>query len=352
MKRSVLIISMFLSVVVNAKAQWSIIDTGNDSLRYYFQKEKPYEVYDYYSTAYRLQFNYKELYNDKELKGDLLKWLDSAEIINYDISSYKKMFLAQYDYNENQKTAFIKDYIVRVLKLNYDSVKAVTPSLNIYMDSAASIYIERYKSDLLKNNVLLPPYEAMRFLSKIAYPEVYKKIKDWWYQAGEPTFTKNQMDGLFSCMLMMNDPEAQAIFDRVIKKVIEMDGSMIQDKSFVSQIQGINNAYAVKKLVEILPLQNNIEGMAGDPLLPMDNFTYSVLKNIFLRNNMSVEAYRIQPTKPNKFVTDEEYIEHMRQHKSEIVQEATELIKKLETEEQYWVKNMPYNYVPDTTKVK
>ena len=123
MKKRIIQFIVLFVIISNIQAQR--LDITIDSLRFRFQNEKPYDVYDYYrkGTSEFSKDNYKSLYYDTEMKNYLLKWLNQDQIIDYERDRHKK-YLNGFD--EESKTSFIESYISRVFKLNPDSIKADT----------------------------------------------------------------------------------------------------------------------------------------------------------------------------------------------------------------------------------
>jgi hypothetical protein len=284
------------------------------------------------------------------MKSYLMKWFDMDEYIDYEVDKYKKNLYERFDYRSGNKDSFVKHYIQSDLKLNYDSICSDTSLVKLYLDQAISKRADEEKNDLLKRKkYLLPPHDALYLHASIAYPESYKIIKNWWYQYNKTIANQfSKFNDLFTCLLIMNDTEAQSEFDKIIKKYVKANGEIYPeyyDRTLLSCLRMVRNAYSVKKLLEILPVTKKIENIAGEPFIPLDYETYYLLKEILRYHKVEVKAFSISPISLN--MTDDEYIKFLRKNKKDIVNAANQLIKKMEEEEKYWMENIPFDYVPE-----
>ena len=295
MKKRILQFILFFITISNIQAQRYSITI--DSLRIRFQNEKSYDVYDYYrKTSGFSKEDYKFLYYDQEMKAYLLKWLDQDQILDYEKDKFKKYL---YNFDEEAKTSFIKSYISREFKLNSDSIKADTALWRLYGDSAINDRAEKEKRYLLqrkeeeKRDIL--PDEGVLYLHRmIAYPEAYKTIKDWWNQYDKPTATEQgYFNNLFVSLLSMNDPETRAEFDKIIKKYVQTNGETYMEGygvGFIRSLREVNNAYGLKKMIELLPVRIDAAALAsreGTTYYPLD---YSIFNLIILAPTRSVGA--------------------------------------------------------------
>ena len=343
MKKRIIQFIVLFVIISNIQAQR--LDITIDSLRFRFQNEKPYDVYDYYrkGTSEFSKDNYKSLYYDTEMKNYFLKWLNQDQIIDYERDRHKK-YLNGFD--EESKTSFIESYISRVFKLNPDSIKADTNLWKLYADSAISSHAEKQKMRLLQKKEeskrdVLPDYLVMNCHAKIAYPEAYKIIKDWWYQYDKPTATDyGYFDDLFISLLLMNDPEAQSEFDKIVKRYVQTNGTAYKEDyglGFIRSLRAVKNAYGLRKMIELLPVRVEVIGlssMEGTSYDPLDYRMYGLLNYVFMSHGINTLG-----------LFDD--LDTMRKNSEEIVRLANQLIKELEEDEKYWMENMPFDYVPD-----
>jgi hypothetical protein len=335
MDKKMILILHFLAIVCSIHAQRIIVT--NDSLRAHFQKEKPYEVYDYYIKRFEDKLDYKSLYYDLELKNYLMKWLDIDEYIDYKVDKSKKDLYQRLEYRPESKIAYVKDYIIRELKLNYDSIASDTSLIKFYLDQGVSEYGNDYKKDLLKKKEdILPPGEVLWFHAKIAYPESYKLIKEWWYDQNKQLFIDDyDITNLVISLIMMNDPEVQARYDEIIKRLFKSDWHPFLGTGIIETLRYVSNAYAVKKIIELLPIKKEIVVMSDGSTDPFDYLTFKLLRQFMIQNRIEDNPFQSINT-----------IEEMRANTDKIIEAAGRLIKKMEEEEKYWMENIPFDYVP------
>jgi hypothetical protein len=334
------ILSILLLIIVNSvNAQQSIVTI--DSLRKHFKKDLPFEVYDYYynRSPRTPPFDYKSFYYDKEMEDNLMKWLNPSVWINYNAFLDKINLLEKFEYDSDAKNSWVKAYIINELKLNYDSIHSDTLLLNKYFIESIKSYEEKSRDRLMKANpFILPPKDVLYLHSKIAYPESYFKIKDWWYKNNKPTLEGTcKFNSLFYYLLTINDPEAQQILNSLINNAVKRKDDKMLNHCFIRNIADLGNAYSLKKLTEILSIKKKVAGLAsqdGTSYIPLDEFTFEEIKQIFYIHNLNISYFSHD-------------VEINRKNKSKIIEVAERLIKKLEAEEQYWMKNIPYDYAPD-----
>ena len=317
----------------------------NDSLRNHFRKETADRVLtSYYQKSFYsagINFNYKDMYYDTAIKDSLLRWLDEDIIVNQKINEHKQ-YLLKY-FKKEKKKAFTEYYVTHDVKLNFDSIYSNPELYESYYELAIDAAVDSYREDILKRkDELLPEYEVLYLHSKIVYPEAYKIIKQWWYLNN-----KSEKSPLFRYLLMMNDPEVQYIFDKIVEDAIKNNGESILGINFISNIQQIANAYAVKKLLEILPVTKEILAFSDGTLVPLDSFTFNALLELLEKN--AIEGNFIPYGQLTGMSTIKE-LKYLRDHKESIVEAAHQLIQKLEAEERYWMENMPFDYVPQIVK--
>lgn len=344
MKNKVTIyILLFINTINIAYSQRTIIT--NDSLRNHFKKESIIEVLNYLLKYRDYSLDYKDLYSDKVLKNLLLRWLDSDVIISYELNTYTERFKERFEYDKEQETSFTKRYIEQKAKLNYDSLSMDTAILKIYTEKAIKEFVNNNikNSFLEKKEELIPDPRVLFLHSRIVYPEAYKKIKYWWYLNN-----KEQKSALYYCMLEMNDPEAQAMYDECLKEFIRSKEQGYPYYLSMPNIERVANAYAVKKLLELLPITRLVLVISGDPPIPHDEIILTSLISLCNRYEMKVASYS-----PELVITlggYDKYIQYLREHKKDIIDAANRLIIKLEKDEEYWMQNIPFGYVPNIQK--
>ena len=343
--RTKFIIPFLLLIVSSVQAQRFVITI--DSLRDHFRRDSPIEVYDYYENKREFifpEFDYKALYYDQEMKNYLMTWLDPVVWVDYMVFSYKKKIVQMFEYRLESKESFIRYYVENNLKLKYDSIRQDTSIVKIYFHQALEKKSQEEKELLLKGKEkILPPWTVLSLHSRIAYPESYKKIKELWYQQNKSMVVDKfeRFSDLFKALLIMNDPEVQVKINQLVKEMLHTSKNG-ENKclSILSSLGQVENAYAIKKLIEILPIQEEIAGLAsmeGISYVPMDDFTYDKLKMIFRHYNLETSYFSYD-------------VKQNRKNKTKIVEVAKQLIKELEEKERYWMENMPFDYVPQIVK--
>ena len=334
MNRKLLSLTIVLLLLATGSVYAESPKITNDSLRFHFQREEPYLVYAYFERANTRLLNHKALYYDQELKEYLMTWFDTDVWIKYKVFSAKRGLLEKFDYDPRQKKYFITSYLREELKLDYDSICSNTALINLYFAQSLEKWEAKEREKVLKDSAnLIPPWKVLNLHAEIAYPEAYKKIKDLWYKHNKTT---NIGNGIFTGLLAMNDPEAQAIMDKIVEEFVSSNGE-IDNHELNSAFLPIGNAYAIKKLIEILPVHKLLPGLSGTDgtsYVPYDFFTHSELRQICIFKNTSIN------------ITSAYNVEENRKNKDKIIEAAQEIIKKWEEEERYWMENIPFDYVP------
>lgn len=350
MKKKIIHIMILFFIVANTCIHAQRYTITIDSLRTHFRTEKPYVVLDYYKkrTSWFSKDNYKPLYYDLEMKNFLLQWLDQNQIIDYETNVFRKYLEG---FSNDNKNSLVKDFIERDFRLNADSIRADSTLWKIYTDSVISLRVEKHKIDLLRRKEeekrdILPDWSAMYLLSKVAYPESYKIMKDWWCQYDKQVVRNTaHFDNLLILLLLMNDPEAQLEFDKIIKKYIRTNGKIYEEDfgiALINCFQIVNNAYGISKMLELLSIETLVPGLTGRDGTyydPLNYRIYDLLNSVFIVHKIETKGLF-------------DSLDTMRKNKNEIIQLANRLIEKLEKEEQYWMVNMPFDYVPDLSNTK
>jgi len=333
---------LLLMIIING-IQAQRLTITNDSLRNHFRRESPYEVFEYYLKGFDILIDYESLYYDEEMKSYLMKWLDEDEILADLLNRRRKTFNERFNYDKKEKISFTEDYI-KEHKLNFDSICSDTTLLNMYTEMAISEFIDRNRDRYLKNkHVLLIDFGVLLFHARIVYPEAYKKVKQLWYNQNKQIVTKSQdFNTLFICLLKMNDPEAQSEFDKIIADFVKTNGESFDGTFLLANVVAVGNAYAKKKLIELLSVYKKFQFISDGADIPFDGRIYGMLRDLLKYNQIETTAFEIS------YKTPEEYIKEMRKQKENVVEATNRLIKKIEKSEEYWMVNMPFDYTPNT----
>lgn len=348
MKKRIIYFMLLFFIEANTNIQAQRYTITIDSLRAHFRNEKPYVVLDYYKkrSGWFLKDNYKPLYYDQEMKNFLLQWFDQDQIIDYETNVFRKYLEG---FSNDSKNSLVKSSIERDFRLNADSIRADSALWKIYTDSIISLRVEEQRINIRRRKEedrrdILPDWSAMYLLSKVAYPESYKIMKDWWYQYDKQVVRNTiYFDNLLILLLLMNDPEAQLEFDKIIKEYIRTNGKTYEEDfgiAFINCFQIVTNAYGISKMLELLPIETLISGLTGRDGTDYDPLSYRIydlLHSVFIIHKIETKS-----------LFDD--FDTMRKNKNKIIQLANSLIKELEKEEQYWMENMPFDYIPDLSK--
>ena len=336
-KSKIMLILIAIALSLNiANGQRIIIN--NDSLINHFRIEPPYEALRYYTRSHYKNIDYKALYYDEEMKNYLLKWLDKDVTIEYILEGYRDNFSERFKNDENDKISFVRDFMYRELKLDFDSVCIDSTKIEYYTDLAVNAVLKYNKQSMLETNELslLPDDDVLLLHSKIVYPEAYLKIKQLWKK-------EKKKNNLFYFLLRMNDPEAQAMFDRIIKENVDNPNNYTPYNLFVD-LEYMYNAYSIKKLIELSSVTEEYAYLAGyDKTFykPLDILILELLINKLKQSNIKIDNLQFD------YKNEKKYIKQMRNRKKEIISATKQIIEKLESEEQYWMENIPFDYTQD-----
>ena len=336
MKTKIVLVLNLLMMISSVYAQRVMIT--NDSLRNHFRNEELYEVYDYYQRRFDDNLDYKALYYDQEMKDYLMKWLDPDVWIDYKLFLYKKELYQRFNYRPESRESFINYYVENDLKLKYDSIRSDTSLVNLYLNQAIEKRINEERNMMTKKKSdIIPPQGVLYLHSRVAYPEFYKIIKQWWYQQDKQVFLNDyDITEIMICLLALNDPEAQSIFNNVLKRFFTSDWHPFFGTGTLESLRFVSNAYAVKKLLEILPVKKEIVTTSDGSTEPFDKLTYKLLRQFMIEHNLE----------NNPFQSINDDITEMRKNQDKIIEASERLIKKMEQEEKYWMDNMPFDYTP------
>ena len=331
---------VLILLVLISKIYAQQITLNNDSLRSHFQRETPYKVYELYERRSDDRIDYKALYYDAELKDYLMKWLDVNEYINYKVDKYKQNLYRDFEYQFDQKESFVRYYTKYSLNVEYDSIRSDTSLVKIYLAQAIEKRADEEKNKLInQKNELIPPFGVLYLHLRVAYPEFYKILKQWWYMQNKQVFLDDyDITETMICLVALNDSEAQIIFDNIIKRLFSSNWHPFFGTGILESLRYINNAYAVQKLIEIIPVTKVIETMSDGSTEPFDILVYKLLRQFMIEHNLQ--------NNPFQSLND---LNQMRKNKDKIIDAANRLIEKLEADEQYWMENMPFDYIPIIT---
>lgn len=178
-----------------------------------------------------------------------------------------------------------------------------------------------------------PPGGQIGSIAAAHYSEAYIITKQWWVKQGRSTDYGNS---LFGSLLQYNDPEAQELLTKKINDFINTNGKSERPVA----IQGLlstRNSFALKQMFRLLTVTIHNPGFPGEPGTPfncdMMSLIISRLENEggYKFPERSVEEYGSKRDCENKFKS----LPLAKKH-------AEEFYVKLDKEQEYWMKEMPF----------
>lgn len=183
-------------------------------------------------------------------------------------------------------------------------------------------------------NKLYPSASAIIFHSRLAYPESYTLIRQYWEEMGKAISGQDISSSLYSALIVMGDPEARHLFDKEVAEFIKANGRSEDSVSdFLSFFQYYrNNSYILKKMLATLEVDRKFVRTSEGDLAAFNCEILVLLIDELVGNRTPIGAkiHRATPCE-EKFKYEKE------------IREATQkLIKKREEEERYWMENLPF----------
>ncbi|MDN5201709.1 hypothetical protein QQ008_10060 [Fulvivirgaceae bacterium BMA10] len=264
------------------------------------------------------KLDYHEIYNSPDLKAPLMELLDEK--------LYRERSLNQVrnSYGNDQK------YINRKIKMKvgkdiFPSIQSNQALYSVYKDSILNELLENYDQE---NETYWPYQEAITLHSYIAWPESYTAIKNWWQKTG-----KDQKSIFYLPLVKMRSPEALALYDHKVARIVETNGENQFLNLLYSELSGeINNSYSILKLQELLTVNKSFMALSeGGSELPFNCEVARYLVSIANRD-LTEKIVLKSSTGCEKLVNS----------KNELARVVSLLIAFYEEKESYWYKQMPY----------
>jgi len=328
MRVTLILIALIVLSVNVIKAQKYSHEITVDSLLKVFRRDTPFDILQKFSTP---DFkDYKGAYYNEELKSYLLKWLSKEEYQQYEIERNIQRFSNDKDYI---KLVIKRKLITQRKEAWLDSIINTPALYQIYRDSAIVEQLAFYRKDV-KIETSYPPYNAVWFLSHVAYPESYSIIKQWWVERGKPVLTNNNtpFDTYFLALVKMRDPEAIQLADKEVKKFVQSNGKSATPIEFMSFIGQNQTPFGIAMLLETLSVNVKFPYFPDYPMEQFNCMAIGMLEEQLYLNSIPINA----PIKRTS--TCEERLKHVKAFKDA----AQLLIKKYQEDEKYWMDNMPY----------
>jgi hypothetical protein len=316
-----IIFLIFIYINNSASAQYSK-NIGADSLLTMFESKEPFEVLDKITSIYSL--NYKELYYNEKLKPHLLKWLDKEEYRKHRLLQVRKIY--------SSDSLWMRNKILQSIRGGNRESKADsimnTPYLyNAFRDSVMTTLMNLVEKEYDETDKY-PPDLAVRIHSRIAYPESYRIIYQWWKEKGGE-------NKYFLPLVRMGDPEARKIYNQKISRVSKNKGKgedlVILDDELQTEI---TPSFSVEKRLQLLNVNEKFIAISDDE----EGQPY----NCLLLKMMVDEIFYRSIAIDKSVKRNDTCVIHLK-HLAEIKAAASKLIEKYKAEEHYWVQNMPFN---------
>ena len=307
---------------------------SRDLILYYFQNYPPFEASQIVQGYARGSFDYKSMYDDKELKPYLLKLTSRKEYCEYklkmDVLDYLRIIEDKERLKSDIRSFF---YGKKISKKVVDSLVQIPAIVLQYRDSV----ILEHKARNRKNSNFLRDFPDVYFISKFKYREVYDSIKAW--------SNEREKGKYFRELFEYNDPD-------MVKKVNELMFSLLEDKTtneenkfLLNMLSKTSNAYKI--ISQVLHKRTKVE-----EILCTESYYYHF--NLELVNNLYSEflKYKITPfngffedydKKRESYHLDNKVFESFIWDNIPALKKVTlELANQLEKEEEYWMKDMPF----------
>jgi len=328
MKKIITFCALILFFANGLRAQKYSREISTDSLLRMFRKESPFKVFNVFRSQYFS--DYKGAYFNPELKTYLLKWLSKEENWKFEIEES----IAEFSTNSE----FVKHLIRHKLLLKHHEawLDSITRTPALYEKYRDSVIFEH--SNSIRENTKLetsyPPDYVISFHSKVAYPESYIIIKQWWVERGRPIWNVNHTsyDGYLVALVKMRDPEAMQLADLEIAKFVRSNGKSEYPITVLNFIEENQNPYGIEKLLETLSVTIKFPYISDGTIGQFNCMTIDILEEQLYLNSIPINA----PIKRTS--TCEEWLKHVKAFKDA----AQILIKKYQENEKYWMDNMPY----------
>lgn len=320
MKR--ILVFFLLLVGINPLLAQTKIDTLTvEELQELFESHKPLDVLDMVTKDSK-RLDYKEYYGNEYLKPRLMKWLDRELYLQQALDRIQK--------NYEEDSMYLANKIKARAKQKGMSIESFNPSMyKSYEDSVVNELMEMQESRMRKEGIPFPNPSAIEFHAKLAYPESYSKIKDFWEEDGA-----REDSPFYLPLVYVGDPKARKTFDNYIQNVVEKNGENIPLNGLLGLLEGeLRGSYGVQKSLELLDVDQGIILFSGDDeTTPFNCQVLKLLVSDIFYNKIPVD----------KTVKYRDLCEEHLKHLPEIKAAAQSLIEYYKEQEYYWMSNMPF----------
>lgn len=279
--------------------------------------------------------NFKEITYDKKIKQKLLTIFDQKKYFEYYIAKRVEEFKDLMK-NETFSDDELKSYLNgQNRNKQYDSIKQNIILYEKYKDSIVMDRIKLYKKDQ-KSEDYYPDGGDIKMVSYAHYPEAYLVTKKWWIRAGKNT---NYGDMLFESLLEYNDPEAQNLLTKKIDEFVKSNGKSERPVA-IHSLLSTRNSYSLNQLFRLLVVTIDNPGFPGENATPfncdMINSIISILE--YDGGYKFTDLPSEKKDEKKRSVNCENQFENLLLAK----EFAKDYSLKLDKEQEYWMKNMPF----------
>lgn len=276
-------------------------------------------------------YDYEAYYHSPKLKPHLLKWLDRNLYAEFQIKQLKESFFP----DSKEDSAYITYKIKGRLEKKgsstpIETILNSTELYSLYTDSILDKIVKQKVNEFERRGKPFPPMKVIYFHMRLAYPESYELIREFWEETGKGT----ESNRFFIPLVYMGDPEAREIYDRLINEIVETNGKHPYFKNVFGQLRYtlMDSSYATEKLLQLLKVEIEVSLLSDGSTIQFN----CKVANVFIRY---ILYYHIPMDFSTNTITPcEEDLKHL-----EEIKEAVQVLKeRFKKENQYWMKNMPF----------
>jgi hypothetical protein len=328
MKNTIIAIALLLLCISGAKAQKY---TSIDSVLLLIKNKPLFEALDRVEIK---EEDREKLYYNLEFKNFLLKRLDQNLYFEYCIDKQIKEFkdlMKDKVFSDDELKSYLNG---QKRGKQYDSIRKNTLVYKKYKDSIISDRIKLYR----KGEDPKKYYPSTRWFMDFPYAEAHKIIKEWWIQEpdnGAVTINWTKK-GFFDTLLLMNDPDAQELFSKKIDEFITTNGKSQHPAEIQSPLNN-QNSYSLKQMFRLLTVTVDNRAFSDSPETPFNCSMMSMIIGTLEHEggykfpNISDEDYGSKKDCEDKF----KFLPLAKKY-------SKEYYIKLNKEQEYWMKDMPF----------
>lgn len=279
------------------------------------------------------RFDYEAYYHSAKLKPYLLKWLDRDMKVQLRLKELRASYFPDSKEDSVYITYKIKGRLKKQNRENRLETILHTPELySSYTDSILNKIIERKVNEFEKKGEPYPDWRNISFHMRLAYPESYELIREFWEETGKGT----ESNRFFIPLVYMGDPEAREIYDQYIEEVVKTNGKNVPLIGVLGLLNSeLRGSYGTAKAIELLEVDQMIDLFGfGDPddIIPYKCRVMGLLISDIFQHNIEVDSVVIYRD------SCEKHFEHL----EKIKEAAQRLIEYYKKKNHYWMKNMPF----------